>query len=70
MIAVLAIVYVMFQWSHFFSEMDRDVFVGDIVFDENGFQWSHFFSEMDSRAAIFRPLLIPKKSRFARGPLT
>ncbi len=33
------------------------------------FQWSHFFSEMEM-AAIFRPLQISKKSRFARGLLT
>ena len=33
------------------------------------FQWGHDFSAMD-RAAIFRPLLLPKKWRFARGSST
>ena len=33
------------------------------------FQWGHDFSAMD-RAAIFRPLLLSKKLRFARGSST
>ena len=39
---------VKFQWSHFFSEMDRQG-CRDIQINLM-FQWSHFFSEMDSGA--------------------
>ena len=37
-----------FQWSHFFSEMDRAV---SNMRDRSRecVQWSHFFSEMDRR---------------------
>jgi len=42
-----------FQWSHFFSEMDRGI-TQIVNGNQMVFQWSHFFSEMDSlRQGLF-----------------
>ena len=49
--------------------MDRLWVRMDLVNILNMFQWGHVFSDMD-RAAIFWPLLLSKKWRFARGLLT
>jgi hypothetical protein len=41
----------------------------NVIGGSNVFQLSHFLSEMDT-AAIFQPLLLPKKGYIARGLLT
>ena len=42
----------MFQWSHFFSEMDSYVTFVYSHHCRSGFQWSHFFSEMDRYSVV------------------
>ena len=58
----------LFQLGHVFSDMDSYVKKG-LISSLKKFQLGHVFSDMD-RAAIFRPLLLSKKSRFSRISLT
>jgi len=59
----------LFQFSHGFSAMESLVDLQKEIKKYNMFQFSHGFSAMD-RAAIFRPLMMSKKSRFSRMLLT
>ena len=42
-----------FQWSHFFSEMDRRKALESSRQYLMVFQWSHFFSEMDRHMCVW-----------------